>query len=134
MGSLADRHGSRWLMVMLFGLLSISLFWLSAARDTWSIVGCACLFGFAFGGLVPLNSHIMAHLFGLRAHGALLGTSGLAVGIGSAVGPVLTGHMYDVMGSYTVPFEICGTVVAAAALLMCLVRPLTPSWERPASS
>jgi len=131
MGSLADRHGSRWLMVMLFGLLSLSLFWLSAARDTWSIVGCACLFGFAFGGLVPLNSHIMAHLFGLRAHGALLGTSGLAVGIGSAVGPVLTGHMYDVMGSYTVPFEICGVVVAVAAVLMCLVTPLKQSRTEP---
>ena len=124
LGSLADRHGAKRLMVTQFALLSLSLFWLAIAGDTWSIFACALAFGFAFGGIVPLNSHIIAEMFGLRAHGAVLGATGLSIGIGSAIGPVFTGYCYDVLGSYTVPFMTCGGVSAAAALLVCLVRPL----------
>jgi MFS family permease len=124
LGSLADRHGAKWLMSTQFVLLSLSLFWLAIAGDTWSIFACALAFGFAFGGIVPLNSHIIAEMFGLRAHGAVLGATGLSIGIGSAIGPVFTGYCYDVLGSYTVPFMTCAGVSAAAALLVCLVRPL----------
>jgi MFS family permease len=124
-GSLADRHGAKRLMSTQFVLLSLSLFWLAIAGDTWSIFACALAFGFAFGGIVPLNSHIIAEMFGLRAHGAVLGATGLSIGIGSAIGPVFTGHCFDVLGSYTAPFLTCGAVSAAAAMLVCLVRPLT---------
>jgi len=124
LGSLADRHGAKRLMSTQFVLLSLSLFWLAIASDTWGIFACALAFGFAFGGIVPLNSHIIAEMFGLRAHGAVLGATGLSIGIGSAIGPVFTGYCYDVLGSYTVPFMTCGGVSAAAALLVCLVRPL----------
>ena len=125
LGSLADRHGAKRLMVAQFALLSLSLLWFAAARDTWSIYGCALSFGFAFGGIVPLNSHMMAELFGLRAHGAVLGATGLSIGMGSAIGPVFTGYCYDVLGSYSVPFLTCSGVAAAAGLLIILVRPLS---------
>ena len=123
-GSLADRLGAKRLLVMQFVLLSLSLLWLATATDAWVIYASAFLFGFAFGGIVPLNSHIVAELFGLRAHGAVLGTIGLSVGIGSATGPIFTGYCYDLLGSYTFPFLCCGTVAAASALLMGLVRPM----------
>jgi MFS family permease len=86
-GSLADQRGAKRLLVAQYGLLALSLLWLAAARDAWSIFACALLFGFAFGGIVPLNSHIIADLFGLRAHGAVLGVTGLSIGVGSAIVP-----------------------------------------------
>ncbi len=125
-GGLADRYGSKRLLVSQYALLALSLIWLAFARDTWSIFACAFVFGFSFGGIVPLNSHIVAELFGLRAHGAVLGATGISIGIGGSFGPVFTGYCYDVLASYTVPFVVCGIVTAAAALLMCLVKPLRP--------
>ncbi len=127
-GSLADRHGAKRLMITQYAVLAVSLVWLANASDAWSIYACALLFGFSFGGIVPLNSHIVAELFGLRAHGAVLGATGLSVGIGSAVGPVFTGYCYDMLGSYTVPFLTCGGVAVAAGVLVCFIRPLEPKF------
>jgi len=123
-GSLADRHGAKRLLVSQYVLLSLSLFLLATAGELWGIFACALVFGFAFGGIVPLNSHIVAELFGLRAHGALLGATGISIGIGGAIGPVFTGYCYDVLGSYTLPFVVCGIVAATSALLTSLVKPL----------
>ncbi len=124
-GSLADRRGSKRLMVLQYGLLALSLFWFAAVKETWAVFAGAICFGFAFGGIVPLNSHIVAELFGLQAHGALLGATGVSIGVGSAVGPIVTGYCYDTLGSYSLPFMICGSLAAAAALLTCLIQPVT---------
>jgi len=122
-GSLADRLGSKRLLVSQFGILSASIFLLANSNAPWTIF--AFLFGFSFGGIVPLNSHIVAELFGLRSHGSILGTIGFSIGMGSAIGPLFTGYCYDVLGSYTVPFLTCGAVAAASGLLVSLVGPLS---------
>jgi len=121
-GSMADRLGSKRLLVSQFGILSVSIFLLAASNNAWTVF--AFLFGFSFGGIVPLNSHIVAELFGLRSHGSILGTIGFSIGMGSAIGPLFTGYCYDVLGSYLVPFLTCGAVAAACGLLISLVQPL----------
>jgi len=125
-GMLADRFGSKRLLTLQFVLLACSLFWIAAAGDAWAIFAFGFAFGFAYGGIVPLYSHIVAELFGLRAHGAILGTITFSVGVGSAVGPVFTGYCYDLLGSYMVPFATCGVIAAGAALMTSLVKPLSP--------
>jgi MFS family permease len=126
-GMLADRFGSKRLLAFQFLLLATSLFWVAVATDGWAIFAFGFAFGFAYGGIVPLYSHIVAELFGLRAHGAILGTITFSVGIGSAIGPIFTGYCYDLFGSYLVPFVTCGVVAAGAALMTSLVRPLSPA-------
>lgn len=123
-GSLGDRLGSKRLLTLQFVLLSLSLFWLAMVQDAWSIFAFGLTFGFAYGGIIPLYSNIVADLFGLRSHGAILGAVTFSVGIGSAIGPVFTGYCYDVLGSYLIPFATCGAVAAAAAVLTAVVRPL----------
>jgi OFA family oxalate/formate antiporter-like MFS transporter len=123
-GSLADRLGSKRLLVILFGVLALGLLWLSTVTQPWGVFAFAALFGFTFGGIVPLYSHIVAELFGLRAHGAILGVIGFSIGVGSAVGPVFTGFMYDRLGSYTIPFIVCGIAAAIAGVLILFVRAL----------
>jgi MFS family permease len=122
-GSLADRLGSKRLLVTQFGLLSLSLFLLAFSNSAWTVF--AFLFGFSFGGIVPLNSHIVAELFGLRSHGSILGSIGFSIGMGSAIGPLFTGYCYDVLGSYLVPFLTCAAVAAASGLLISMVGPVS---------
>jgi len=124
MGSLADRFGAKRLLVVLFGVLSLSLLWLSTVTQPWGVFAFAFVFGFVFGGIVPLYSHILAELFGLRAHGAILGIIGFSIGVGSCVGPVFTGYVYDFVGSYSIPFVVCSVAAAISGLLILFVRPL----------
>ncbi|MBN1857165.1 MAG: MFS transporter [Dehalococcoidia bacterium] len=131
MGSLADSLGSKRLLVILFGVLSLSLLWLSTVTQSWGVFAFACVFGFSFGGIVPLYSHIVAELFGLRAHGAILGIVGFSIGLGSAIGPVFTGYVYDVVGSYAIPFAVCGAAAAISGLLILFVKPLPDRTQEP---
>ena len=131
-GTLADRFGSKRLLTVQFALLALSMFWLAVAHDAWALVAFGLAFGFSYGGIVPLYSHIVATLFGLRAHGAILGTITFSVGIGSAIGPVFTGYCYDLQGAYVTPFAVCGAVAVAGALLTVLVRPLDAAPRTPA--
>ncbi|NLE96282.1 MAG: MFS transporter [Dehalococcoidia bacterium] len=124
-GSLADRYGSKRLLLSQFALLSLSLVGFSLLQRDWALFACAAVFGFGFGGVVPLNSHIVAELFGLRAHGAILGATGLGIGLGSATGPVFTGWCYDALGSYSVPFLVCSGFAVASGLLVSLIKPVT---------
>ncbi len=128
-GSLADRLGSKRLMVALFGTLSLTMFWLAFMREPWAVFAFAFIFGFTFGGIVPLNSHFVADLFGTRAHGAILGTIGFSVGLGAAIGPVFTGYCYDMLGSYDMPFVVCGALAATAALLVAAIH--RPTQKQP---
>ncbi len=124
-GGLADRLGSRWLLTIVLAMLSLSLFWLVIADQPWAIYTLAAVFGFAYGGVVPLESYRAAELFGLRAHGAILGAIVFSVLIGSAGGPALAGYGFDLLGSYTIPFTVCGVIAALAALLTFFVKPLS---------
>ncbi len=123
-GALGDRYGARRLLLLQFSLLSLSLFWLAAAKSISSMLAFGLAFGYAYGGIVPLYSNMVADLFGLRAHGAILGTVTFCVGIGSAIGPVFTGYCFDVMGNYLIAFATCGAVAAISVLLISFIRPL----------
>lgn len=125
LGGLADRFGSKRLLLVALVMLSLDLFWLMLARQPWAVFVFAAVFGLAYGGTVPQFSYRVAELFGLRAHGAILGASQFFVALGGAAGPALTGYGFDVLGSYTVPFAICGGVAALGALLSCLVKPVS---------
>ncbi len=124
-GSMADRYGSKRLLLSQFVLLALSLVGFSLLRQDWALFACAAVFGFGFGGVVPLNSHIVAELFGLRAHGAILGSTGLGIGLGSATGPVFTGWCYDALGSYSMPFLVCAGFAVASGLLVTFIKPVT---------
>lgn len=125
MGGLADRLGARWLLTMVYAMLSLTLFWLVIAQQPWAIYTLAAVFGFAYGGVVPLESYRAAELFGLRAHGTILGAIVFSVLMGSAVGPALAGYGFDLLGSYTIPFAVCGVIAALATFLTLFVKPLT---------
>ena len=62
-------------------------------------------------------SNTVAEFFGLRAHGGILGMLVCFIGIGSAMGPVVTGYLFDLLGSYFVPFAVCGATAALSAAL-----------------
>jgi len=122
-GSAADRIGHKLALTISLALMSLTLFGLVAAKEIWMFYLFAVIFGFAYGGLAALNSPVVAELFGLRSHGAILGIVAFSATIGGAIGPVAAGHIFDIGGSYRLAFLICGTIGMVGAILTSLLRP-----------
>jgi len=127
-GSVADRFGIKRTLITGMAVLAIALFYLAIVRETWAVYLFAFVFGFTYGGLVPLSSPMIAELFGLRAHGVILGVITFGATIGGALGPVAAGYMYDVTDSYQLSLLISAAVAVVATLLTTFLKP-TANWE-----
>ena len=82
----------------------------------------AAVIGFTFMAPVPLTTSLTADIYGLRALGAITGVSYLFRQIGGTVGILLTGYLFDVTDSYTLPFAVAGFLLLPAALTAFLVN------------
>jgi MFS family permease len=103
-GLAIDRFGSKIIMSACLLLLIISLLWLQAAQSLWMLFLFACIYGLAHGGLFTAISPIVAEIFGIKAHGTILGIVVCFGTTGGAVGPIFTGQLFDMTGSYAAAF------------------------------
>jgi MFS family permease len=123
-GAISDRIGVKLSLAYNFMLLIGDLLWLQVAGSLWTLRAFAFGFGFAYGGIMTLQSVLSAELFGLGSLGLILGSVTFVYTIGSAVGPLLSGYIFDVTGSYSIAFSVCTIldVVALAVVLTTLGR------------
>ena len=124
MGSATDRIGSKKAFIIGFILMSVALFWLMATKGLWMFYLFAAIFGFGYGGLIALQSIIVAELFGLSSVGEVLGGVLCVGAIGGAIGPVLAGHIFDITHSYQLAFLICVILCVVGTILTSLLRPV----------
>lgn len=123
MGSASDRIGNKLSLVIVLVLVSVSLFWLLLAKELWMLYLFAIVFGFAYGGLVALNTPVTAELFGLSSLGAILGMVIFVSSVGGAIGPIVAGRIFDTSNSYQMVFVVCAGVSVAGVILAALLRP-----------
>jgi len=114
-GSLSDRIGRKGCFFVAYLLMAVMLLWLIKARQPWQFYLFSSVYGFAYGGNVPLFPAVVADWFGMKFHGIIFGTLMLATGIGGAIGPLLAGYISDTRGSYNIAI-IIGAVVLFIAL------------------
>ena len=124
MGSTGDRIGNKPALIVCLIVMLVAFVWLLVvAKELWMLSLFAVIFGFAYGGLVALESPILAKLFGLRAHGAILGIVAFSVTLGGAIGPLLAGRIYDITDSYNLAFLVCAVLSVIALMLASLLKP-----------
>ncbi len=123
MGSAGDRIGNKLALVIVFVLMTISLLLLLFAEELWMFYLFAAMFGFAWGAEVAQSSPIVANLFGIRAHGLILGIVVFGSTVGGSIGPLLTGRIFDVTGSYRLAFIIFAVIAVVALILSLLLKP-----------
>lgn len=124
LGSVADRIGNRLALMITFVFMSVALLWVLAAKELWMFYLFSVIFGFGYGGLVTLQSPVVAWLFGLRSHGVIFGAIIIGYAIGSAISPMLAGRIFDVVGSYQIAFWLCAALAIVAIILSWLLRPI----------
>jgi MFS family permease len=109
--------------VIVFGI-ALSLI----AGPAWILFIVSGVAGAGIGGVMTLRSTLVAELFGLKSHGAITGVIMFISTIGSAVGPLLAGYVYDVTGQYRTAFIITTVicVIGLAAALLLKIKSAAP--------
>jgi MFS family permease len=84
----------------------------------------ALSFGLGFGSRPSMDAASAADLFTGRHFGFIYGILNTGLGIGQLFGPVLSGFIFDVTGSYTVAilFCICGVSIATVCIWLAAPR------------
>jgi MFS family permease len=100
LGLLADRFGVK--RVLIGGLL-IQAFAAGAfvyARQLGDFYAIAAVFGFAYGGVMPLYAVLAGEYFEQRMLGTVLGAATMVSSVGMALGPLGGGWIFDRFGGY----------------------------------
>ncbi len=121
LGGAGDRIGNKQVFIIGFILMSAALFWLVPAREMWMLYLFAVAMGFSHGGMGASESPLVAGLFGLRSHGLIFGVCGLGFTVGAAIGPFLSGSIFDVTGSYQTAFLVCAAIGIVGLVLAVLL-------------
>jgi MFS family permease len=124
-GPSSDRIGCRKSMIICCLMFVVSFSLLLMAREFWFLILFAAIYGFAHGGYATLISPLVAELFGMRSHGAILGIIIFLGTIGGAAGPVFAGYLFDTTGSYQTPFFVCIAMGVIGLILSTTLRPVT---------
>jgi MFS transporter, OFA family, oxalate/formate antiporter len=125
-GTLTQKVGARNALVMM-ALLQAGMMFLLLGMGTKvvTLAIAACWVGFNFGGNFAVFPLLTAEDFGTKNLGANYGAVFTAYGIGGIVGPILSGGVWDALGSYQWAFIPAGVgclVTAALGLLLKAVQ------------
>jgi MFS family permease len=124
LGDVADRIGNRRILAIGFILMGISIFVLLPNTEIWIFFVAALIFGIGNGASGVAEPTIVAELFGLKSHGVILGVVSFLFTVGGAIGPLVTGHLFDISGNYDTAFLISGLVCIGGLILTALLRPI----------
>ena len=124
MGGAGDRIGTRKTVTVCVIVLTAALAWLQFADAPWMLYAFAPVYGFAHGGSFAIVSPLVAELFGIRSHASNLGLLFFLGMTGGALGPIITGRIYDVSGSYGSAFLIMLAAAVTGVVLSMVLRPL----------
>ncbi len=124
MGGISDRITNRRSLVVSLGVVFVSLVLIQFARAPWMLYLFALIYGFAHGGFFAIYSPLMAEMFGIKHHGANLGMLMVIGQTGGALGPIITGRIFDVTQSYQLAFIILVVVSAVALAIALMLKPV----------
>jgi MFS family permease len=124
-GAFLDRFfGPRVSQIMLL-LTASGVILLSVATTLPAGIVAAILIGFSMGSEGDVTPYLLSRYFGLKRFSTLYALTWTAFAIGGAVGPIILGRVFDVLGSYR-PLSI--QLLSVPALIPCLLMFFLPRY------
>ena len=122
-GMLSDRVGGtkNWLALAYFmrGIAYIVLLTVDSVAGLWIFASIA---GFSWVATPVLTSSLTADVYGLKALGTISGITFMFHQFGGFGSVLLAGALYDLTGSYTLPFALVGALLFPAAISAFSIR------------
>jgi OFA family oxalate/formate antiporter-like MFS transporter len=121
MGIIADKTNPVNLLMGTLLIQGVTLFSLIEPKGLITLYIFGILFGFSWGGSVPLLAVLIGEYFGVGSIGAVFGTIQFVSLVAGSFSPIVAGYAYDVVRSYRPIFVMCGILsVLAVGLSVCL--------------
>ena len=119
-GVVSDRLGTFATVRAGYLLQLVALLLLLRLSSHAALLGSLVLLGMGFAAADTMLAKAVPEVFGMRALGAILGVLNLGWRLGAALGPAAAGFLYDLTGSYAVPFGAAPAVALASWGLFAL--------------
>jgi MFS family permease len=135
-GYLAENFGRKLILLTGLGLMlagGVSLMLAVQLESSLALWTGLVAFGFGWGGIYTLIQLLSADLFGMRSLGKILAAINILDAAGGALGPVTTGLLFDISGSYFLPFAVITGLLLVATIAASLLN-LEKAAIRPATS
>jgi MFS family permease len=131
LGTIADKTGNKPIFIFCFILSTCGFLLISFMQAHWVFFVLAVMVGFSQGGVGSSQSPLIASLFGLKSHGLIFGFLGFGATFGAAVGPLLTGFLFDLTGRYYWALLMCAGASLISLTFACFIRPeeAEPTWS-----
>ena len=114
LGVLVDRLGTRISLIIYDALVLLSLAVLMFIRIPAALTAGAALFGLGYGICIVGGVMLTKELFGNENYGRVYPQISLAITLFNALGSVLIGSLYDMLGSYS-------GIILMVAVMMAVV-------------
>jgi len=99
-GLVADRVGAKRTLLVGLAIQASAVSLYLFTRELAGFYALGLMFGFAYGGVMPLYAILVREYFGARIMGTALGAVSFVSTLGMALGPWAGGWLYDAFGSY----------------------------------
>ena len=125
-GYFLDRISVYKFSLALYAIQGISILFVSYSFGNIYVMLSTAIFGCSVGLILMVQPLLLANAFGLANFSRLLGVNQLIMSFGVALGPLIVGAAYDLLGGYSMSFPIVsGTSLLALVLLRLAGRPET---------
>jgi len=110
-GAVSDRIGTRTTMRVAYAVQALAIFAVLWMPSREALLGSLAAFGVGFAASDTMIAKVIPDVFGMRAIGAIMGMLTVGWRFGAALGPAAAGFLYDLSGSYVLPFGAAPLVV-----------------------
>jgi MFS family permease len=133
-GLMGDRFGAKRVLVTGLLLQAFGALGYFFARDLGGFYAAAVVFGFIYGGIMPLYSVLIRENFPLRMMGTVIGGTAMAGSLGMAIGPVIGGVIYDRFATYSWLYLCSWGLGMGAFLIIMMFRPVPKATAKEATA
>jgi MFS family permease len=110
-GIISDRFGRKNVLATIYAVRVVGFALLLLVPGPLGFWGFAVIMGFSWYSSATLTTSLTADIYGLKNLGVLNGITFLAHQTGGALSVLMAGIIYDVTGSYQIPFAIGGILM-----------------------
>ena len=131
LGVAADKLGVKRVLIAGLVIQALAAFAFISASRLGEFYAIAAVFGFAYGGVMPLYAVLAREYFGQRILGAVFGAAAMVSSLGMAAGPAIGGWIFDTFGRYTWMYIYSGAIGLGAVAIAFAFPPFPRAARTP---
>jgi len=125
-GAFSDLFGLKRSLIVAAFFSTATLLWLPFIKTSHMFLIFVVLYGFFYGARVPQIPGLIGNYFGNKNLTEIMGLFWSLAGIGAIIGSLIGGFVYDITGSYVVPFLIAAVCFGLAGALTFFLKTPKP--------